>query len=159
VIAMPLTFRAPSPEEHDRLETLILDSFEPITWYKRQDAQFGPPNGRDWRRRWRARIRTALAEQTALIAIADGEIVAYCSGKLNPDTLVAFIDLLAVDRRFQGRGFGRDMLRAALESFRRRGAEFADLECLADNEGANALYRSEGFEELQRSIRWFKKLV
>jgi hypothetical protein len=33
-----------------------------------------------------------------------------------------------------------------------------NLDCLTDNDSANALYASEGFEEVARHIRWFRKL-
>jgi hypothetical protein len=39
-----------------------------------------------------------------------------------------------------------------------RGAEHAYLDCLVENDVGNTLYRTEGFEEVARSIRWFIKI-
>jgi hypothetical protein len=33
-----------------------------------------------------------------------------------------------------------------------------NLDCLTDNAAGNALYASEGFEEVARHVRWFRKL-
>jgi ribosomal protein S18 acetylase RimI-like enzyme len=41
---------------------------------------------------------------------------------------------------------------------KQQGAEHAHLECLVDNEAGNNLYRSEGFTEVARSIRWFIRI-
>ena len=38
------------------------------------------------------------------------------------------------------------------------GAQYVNLDCLTDNDSGNALYRSEGFEEVARQIRWFRKI-
>ena len=111
-----------------------------------------------WRERWRARFAKAFATQHVLVGEAAGEIAAFASGTIEPDTRLGYIDLLAVDRRFQGKGYGRAMLRGMLAWMKQQGAVHAHLECLADNEAGNALYRSEGFTEIARSIRWFIKI-
>jgi ribosomal protein S18 acetylase RimI-like enzyme len=50
------------------------------------------------------------------------------------------------------------MLQGALAHLKRLGGQFAQLDCLTTNLAGNALYRSEGFEEVARQIRWFKRL-
>ena len=153
-----MTFRLARPEDYPRIEEMVIASFEPITWAKKLDERYGPPNGLDWRRRWQTRLAQAFATQIALLGEMDGALAAYASGTYDAATRAGFIDILAVDRRFQGRGYGRQMLRAMLDHFRSLGAEHAHLECLTDNEAGNQLYRTEGFEEVARSIRWWKNL-
>ena len=102
-------------------------------------------------------IRSALNVTKKTPPAAEG-VVAFASAALEAETRLAYIDLLAVDRRFQGRGYGREMLRETLAYLKERGAEQANLDCLTDNEAGNSLYRSEGFEEVARHIRWFVKL-
>jgi len=84
--------------------------------------------------------------------------VAFASGTLDEETRLGYIDLLAVDQSVQGRGYGRQMLRGMLSWLKQQGAEHAHLECLVDNEAGNNLYRSEGFTEVARSIRWFIRI-
>jgi ribosomal protein S18 acetylase RimI-like enzyme len=155
---MPLAFRLAAPPDYESLEKLTLESFEPITWLRKIDERFGPLNGHDWRARWRIRFRHAFETQRVLVGEADGCIVAFASGTLDMESRLGFIDLLAVDQRFQGRGYGREMLRGMLEYFKSEGARHAHLECLTDNDVGNALYRSEGFEDLAHSVHWFVRI-
>lgn len=155
---MPLSFRPARAEDYPVLEELCISSFEPITWMKKADERFGPLNGRDWRARWQSRFRHAFATQKVLVGEAEGRIVAFASGTLDEETRLGYIDLLAVDRSAQGRGYGREMLRGMLSWLKQQGAVHAHLECLVDNEAGNNLYRSEGFVEVARSIRWFIKI-
>jgi ribosomal protein S18 acetylase RimI-like enzyme len=155
---MPLLTRLATPADHSTLETLVIDSFEPITWQKKLDARLGPLNGRDWRARWQARMRSIFATQIVLVGEADGELAAMASGTIDRESALGFIDVLAVGATFQGRGLGREMLRGMIEHLRTAGCQYVNLDCLTDNETANALYQSEGFEEVARHIRWFRKI-
>lgn len=154
---MALHFRTPNPADFGVIQQMVIDSFEPITWYKKVDARFGPLNGKDWRARWELRLRR-LFDQIVLIGEADGQITAMSGGKVDAEAAVGFIDLLAVGRRFQGRGFGREMLHGMMQHLKERGAVHVHLNCLTDNDTANALYRAEGFEEMAREIHWFRKI-
>ncbi len=155
---MPLAFRLATPEDFPAAEKMVIDSFEPITWLKKLDQRYGPLNGLGWRQRWETRFAHAFRTQIALLGEEDGTLAAYASGNYDTAARVGFIDLLAVDRRFQGRGYGREMLRGMIDHFRSLGAGHVNLECLSDNDTGNSLYRSDGFEEVARSIRWWKRL-
>ena len=155
---MALTFRLAAPSDYELLERLCIDSFEPITWLKKADKQFGPLNGKDWRARWQLRFRHVFTTQTVLIGELDGEVAAFATGTVDPATLLGFIDILGVSQKLKGRGYGREMLRGMLEWMKEQGAVHANLECLADNDAGNSLYRAEGFVEVARSIRWFIKI-
>ena len=121
---------------------MVIESFEPITWFKKLDARFGPLNGRDWRTRWQARHAARLRDgDHSGGRETSGETVAMSSGTLDRDDALAYIDLLAVDRQFQGRGYGREMLRGMMQHMKALGALYVNLDCLADNDTANALYR------------------
>ena len=155
---MPLEFRLAAPPDHPRLEEMVIESFEPITWFKKLDARVGPLNGRDWRTRWQSRMRRVFETEIVLVGESSGEMVAMSSGTVDRDDALAYIDLLAVDRRFQGRGHGREMLRGMMQHVKGLGAQYVNLDCLTDNDTANALYRAEGFEEVGRQVRWFRRI-
>ena len=155
---MPLTCRLPAAAEYPRIEAMIIESFEPITWARKLDARTGPLNGRDWRARWHWRMQHIFATQIILVGEADGEIVAAATGTLDRDCALGYIDLLGVDRRFQGHGYGREMLRGMIAHLKELGALYVNLDCLSDNDTANALYEAEGFEEVARHIRWFRRI-
>jgi ribosomal protein S18 acetylase RimI-like enzyme len=155
---MPLQYRLANPSDYERLEKLTIDSFEPITWSKKADERFGPLNGKDWRQRWQSRFAKVFQTQIILVGEENGEAVALATGTIDSETCLGYIDLLAVGQRFQGRGYGREMLRAMLQYMKEHGAVHAHLECLSDNIAGNNLYRAEGFEEVAHSVRWFIKI-
>jgi ribosomal protein S18 acetylase RimI-like enzyme len=155
---MALAFRLAQLADYPALEQLTLESFEPITWLRKVDERFGPLNGRDWQQRWRERFCRAFETQRVLVGEAEGEIVAFASGTLDEGARLGYIDLLAVEPRCQGCGYGREMLRGMLRYFKEQGAEHAHLECLETNETGNRLYASEGFEDLAHSIHWVVRI-
>jgi ribosomal protein S18 acetylase RimI-like enzyme len=153
-----LSIRPADPRDHPTLERIVLDCFEPITWAKTLDERYGPLNGLDWRARWTTRVRKALAEQIVLVGEIGDAIAAMSSSTLDAPAALAYVDLLAVEKSWQGHGYGREMLRATMDYMRQSGALYMNLECLTTNAKGNALYESEGFEEVARQIRWFRPL-
>src|SRR5262245_25065780 len=127
---MLLHFRAATRSDFSRIEELVIESFEPITWAKKLDDKMGPLNGVDWRMRWRARLQNIFSAQIILVGEADHRVQAMSSGTLDREPALAYIDLIAVDRRAQGYGFGRQMLRAMMDHLKNLGAKYVNLDCL-----------------------------
>ena len=155
---MPLEIRLAKASDYRRLEQLFIDSFEPISLYRKVEERFGPFNGNDWRAQWHLRLRKVFDTEIILVGELEGEIAASAAGTYNPETRLAFLNLLAIDPRFHRRGLGREMLRTMMEYMKEQGAEHMHLDCLADNNSANELYRAEGFQEMGRSIYWYVKI-
>lgn len=153
-----LRFRPATAHDLPFLRSMIIDSFEPITWFKKLDEHSGPLNGLDWRERWNRRLDKVFESQILLVGEADGEIAAAATGTVDNETRLGFVDLLAVSKEHQGKGYGRTMLRGMLAHFRGLGMEQANLDCLTDNEKGNALYAGEGWSIVSTSHRWFVKL-
>ena len=153
-----MNFRLAQPEDYSTIETLIIDSFEPITAYKTIETQMGELNGHGWHGRWQNRVRNAFKSQIVLLGEDEGEVVAYASGTIDEAEKLALLDILAVARTRHGKGIGRAMLRAFLDHVKQAGAEVVHLECLSNNERGNSLYESEGFSDIYHTIQWYKKL-
>ena len=153
-----LQIRPADPQDHAEVERLILESFEPVTWARTLDEKFGPLNGLDWQARWKLRLRKIFAEQIILLGFVDGVLAAVSTSTLDAATALAYIDILGVARGQQGQGYGREMLRATMAYLGDRGAAYVHLDCLTGNDNGNALYESEGFEEVARHIRWFRRI-
>ena len=91
---------------------------------------------------WEARlfVEALAAGHPYLAARVEGALVGYAGlGLAGPE---AEVHTLAVDPAYQGRGIGRELLRALLAL---AGNATVFLEVRTDNEPAIALYRSEGF--------------
>lgn len=155
---MQLQIREAQPADHACLESLVLQSFEPITWQKKLDATWGPLNGCDWQERWRLRLSKIFAEQVVLVGEVEHELAAMATASIDRRAALAFLDVLAVGRNYQGRGLGRQMLRQAIAHYGTLGCKYVHLDCLVDNDVGNALYEAEGFREVARHIRWFKAI-
>jgi ribosomal protein S18 acetylase RimI-like enzyme len=155
---MPLDVRPAEASEYQKIEDMVIESFEPITWFKKLDDRIGPLNGRDWRMRWKDRLRHVFETEMVLVGEAAGELAAMSSGTLDQGAALAYIDLLAVDRRFRGHGYGREMLRRTMQHMKALGGQYVYLDCLTDNDTGNTLYRAEGFEEVARQVRWFRRI-
>jgi ribosomal-protein-alanine N-acetyltransferase len=104
-------------------------------------------------------MQNIFKTQMLLVGELEGRPIAFASGSYDEAARLGFVDVLAVAREHQGRGYGREMLRGMLAHFKTLGAEQAHLECLADNDPGNRLYESEGFVEVARSIRWYIRLA
>lgn len=137
---------------------MVIEAFEPITWMKKLDDRVGPLNGGGWRARWHVRMAKVFESQLLLVGEDEGEVRAFSSGTVDELAAMGLVDLLAVDGRHQGKGYGRAMLRGMMDRFRAMGCLYVNLECLTTNEAGNKLYESEGFVEVARQIRWFRKL-
>ncbi len=155
---MPLTFRLATSADYAFVEPMVIEAFANITWLRTVDEMFGPLNGLDWRERWRMRVKHAFSDETVLLGEADGRVVAFASGTLDTATRSAYIDLLAVDAREHGKGYGREILRGFIAHMKQRGAQHAHLDCLAHNKAGNSLYESEGFQVVANHLHWWIKL-
>jgi ribosomal protein S18 acetylase RimI-like enzyme len=155
---MDLVIREASADDRAAIEAMVIESFEPITWQKKLDANIGPLNGHDWRARWRLRLQRIFETQLVLVGEVDGRIVAMASATLDREAALGYIDVLGVAQADQGCGYGRQMLRGMIDHLKHRGIQYVNLDCLTTNDGGNALYQSEGFEEVARHIRWFRKI-
>ena len=155
---MALYFRLAVESDFAAIKAMVIEAFEPITWQIKLDQDFGPLNGRDWRERWSARLDKVFQTQIVLVGESAGKLAAMSSATLDGEAALGFIDILAVSREFQGRGFGREMLRGMIAHLKSQGCQYVNLDCLSHNEVGNALYASEGFVETARHVRWFRKV-
>lgn len=80
------------------------------------------------------------------------------SGAIEKPTVLAYIELLALRLTRGSRLRPRDTEWPYLSHATSLGAKYIRLDCLIDNDHANALYQVEGFQEVARQIRWFRKI-
>lgn len=63
---------------------------------------------------------------------------------------------ISVDRRYWNLGIGTALMKACIDCARKAGYEQIELNAVADNENAIAMYEKAGFEEFGRNPRGFK---
>ncbi len=103
--------------------------------------------------------RAESAREIEILAEVDGEV----AGTAGVDAISRREKLLhranfgiSVDRRFWGLGIGRALLEACIECARKAGYEQLELEAVAANERAVALYKKAGFTEFGRNPKGFR---
>ncbi len=155
---MALSFRPAREEDHERLKQIVVEGFEKVTAQTFVDEHFGLLNGADWRDRWRTRFQQALETEIVMVGEAEGEIASVIAAKLDSETRLAYVDILAVARKHHRHGYGRETLRWMLGHLKDQGAVHAHLDCLSTNVEANSLYEAEGFVDVGRSVLWYIKI-
>lgn len=94
-----------------------------------------------------------------LLHTIDGRIAAFCWTKVHRDLLLGEIYVIGVDPHDRGQGLGHALAVAGLAHLAAQGIPTAMLYVEATNEPALALYRSLGFTEHHREVRYVGSLA
>jgi ribosomal protein S18 acetylase RimI-like enzyme len=99
------------------------------------------------------RFREVLAgeETVALLAGEDGFAVLRFRPSLYSEALECYLAELYVVPTRRGQGLGRELMDAAIELARARGADYMDLVTSEDDVAARALYERSGFSNREGS--------
>jgi len=99
----------------------------------------------------RRNLETAASVDTVLLALADGSPAGFASLRLLPQIETgrthAELSDLFVDAGHRRRGIGRQLMQAAEDLARKRGASRIVLTVGADNRRARAFYRALGYRD------------
>lgn len=104
------------------------------------------------------RKKKESADEIEILALLDGEIAATAGidrvgSRYKVRHRAEFG--ISVDEKYWNLGIGRALLKACVECALKAGYEQLELEAVAENERAVALYKSEGFEEYGRNPKGF----
>ena len=103
--------------------------------------------------------KTESADEIELLAFVDGAIVGSagvtCVARKKKTRHRAEFGI-SVDKAYWGLGIGRALTEACIECARTAGYVQLELEAVAENKNALALYRSAGFEEYGRNPKGFR---
>lgn len=147
---------APGPVEGVSIRRLDLDRESEAAHAVITEA-FGEIAGNvpDTLETWLKQVRTK-SQPEFLHAIDDDEGLAAVIVGERWDDAVGYVAQIAVARRARGRGYGRALLLAILDEFRRAGLTTAELSVHGANANAFRLYESVGMTSKFRQERWAK---
>ena len=124
----------------------LLTCPEEHSYTKEQEAEF-------------LRERTESADEIEILAEVDGKVVGSagvgCVGRKEKTKHRAEFGI-SVDKAYWGLGIGRALTKACIECAGNAGYAQLELEAVAANEAALALYKSVGFAEYGRNPRGFR---
>jgi len=113
----------------------------------------------DWRTAQADAVRAACSDLDAWVAREGSRVAGFTALDVDPDEGVGEIHMIAVDPDFQGRGFGRELTKHALERFEALGLSVAMVETGGDpgHAPARRLYEGAGFRLLPVA-RYFREI-
>ena len=108
------------------------------------------------------RQKTESADEIEILAEVDGKVVGsagvYSIGRMEKLRHRAGFGI-SIDRAYWGLGIGRALTESCIECAKAAGYAQLELEVIADNEKAIALYKSAGFTEYGRNPKGFRSRV
>jgi GNAT superfamily N-acetyltransferase len=165
-----IVIRSPKPRDADGLAQAARDLAE--QYAAREPERFQVPESEEWVAAFTRLVATPLPENAVwLVAEVDGEAVGDAYAELHdpvPDAAAqpqrdvgrrrVYLDYLAVQAAYRGRGIGGRLLNAVEQWARDRGAELISTETnLRSNVGAVEFYESHGYEKqavvLRKALR------
>ena len=108
--------------------------------------------------RWRytpARILAAIHSRTTNVAVAHAHGALHAFAIMDYADTTAHLVLLGVQASQRRRGLGRQLLAWLEDAARVAGIERIDVECRADNPGAIAFYRNQGYRVQDVVARYY----
>lgn len=155
-----MTIRPYQPADLATLREITVEAFNGVSIDQAIEAEYGLINGKHWQFRKGRHVDDDAARDPAGIFVLerDGEIAGYISTRMDIEAGIGFIPNLVLTPQHRGQGWGRKLIRYALERFREAGLTHARIETLAQNDVGNHLYRSMGFREIARQIHFCASL-
>jgi mycothiol synthase len=136
------------PGDEEAVHRLIQDAFAKVEGSQTQTLE-----------EWRAKGREKAGHDPSLwLVLADDEGVAGAALGERWEDGAGYVAEVAVAARARRRGYGRALLLAVLDAFRRAGLEHAELSVNASNREALGLYESVGMRPVWEGERWEKAL-
>ena len=112
---MSLKTRVAGDDEFDRVFDLLVESFEPVSYWKTIDERYGPLNGKDWRERWRGTLGEIQEKETLIVGEVENRLVAFATRKVDPETRLGDISVVAVRSGIRGRRTGISLHASVLD--------------------------------------------
>ena len=147
-------------EDRDRLVSITVEAFEPVSIDRNIEAAYGTVAGRTWQERKAADVvqDTGVQPEGVFVAMRHGQILGYITTRIDRFSAIGRIPNLAVDAACRGEGIGSALIEHALGYLREQGMALAKIETLVQNERGQALYPRFGFREVARQIHYVMPL-
>ena len=112
-------------------------------------------------------FRELLGSSKNLVAVKelDGKIVAFANIRIRSEYVagtktspVAYLEGIAVEESFRRKGIAREIFDFCTEWAKEKGCTEFGSDCLITNEESYALHMALGFEEIERTVHFAKKI-
>ena len=141
-------------DDYETIKKLTQDSFDGVSIDQQLENMFGLINQKNWQWRLGRQVDQDVANvpEGVFVMEEEKEILGWISSSVDHDSQIGHIPHMAVRKGFQGKGIGRKMIMHVLELFRKEGMSHVQIETLVQNQAANGLYESIGFQKAAEKI-------
>ena len=148
------------PSDLEKLKAITITCFEGVSIDHNMDRILGSVGAKDWKWRKARHIDQDVQAQPDGVFVWEeaGEPIGYITARLDPDTRIGWIPNLAVLPGNQGKGIGKELMKAAFDYFEQNGMVGAKIETLAQNNIGQEFYPRAGFTEVARQIHYVMPL-
>lgn len=157
-----LTLRRYTRQDDERIVEITKLAWPDVTIWKKLEDRYGPTEGKTW---WRYKVEPLLKRakedpEKFIIAVWEELVVGYATFSVDDATKIGEVLDNAVDPAFGGRGIGSAMHKDVLRSLKQTGMKLVKVGTgLSDEQlPARKLYEKHGFNEIFRSILYFRRL-
>lgn len=146
--------------DREALRTITEICFIGVSIDKNIEDRFGTIGGKNWAWRKKRHIDADIEAyaEGILVAEIDGQAVGYVTSRIDRESQIGWIPNLAVLPEYQGKGIGKQLMRAVLDRLRAEGMEVAKIETLMQNPVGTTFYPKMGFEEVAQQIHYAMRL-
>lgn len=112
---------------------------------------------------WQLKVRNNCP-QDVILALDNGEVIGYCWTEsecgidIGTGVPKGRVYMLGVDKRYRGRGLGKQLIRAGLLHLKNQGRELIEITVDTQNTVAIAIYESLGFKLCRETVFYEKDL-
>lgn len=131
------------PEDIKQIGDIAYESFVNDRFHA--DANFDKQKVKERKRAWAVNSCNGYAD-AVITAYVDGKVAGFVACKIDKEKKLGWIDLIAVDKQFRGKGQGLQLLENAKSYFHKKGCAYACVTTQASNEASMAMYLRSGFK-------------
>lgn len=143
------------------LKEITIICFEGVSIDHNIEKNFGRFSDTDWRERKAKHMDADVAANSDGIFVYEdnGTVIGYITTRIDHESKIGGIPNLAVLPGHQGKGVGKDLMKAAFDYFEEQGMAVAKIETLDQNDIGQNFYPRSGFTEIARQIHYAMPLV
>lgn len=137
------TYTLCKPEDIKQIADIAYDSFVNDRFHA--DANFDKQKVKERKRAWAVNACNGYCD-AVLTVYSDKNVAGFVACKIDKEKKIGWIDLIAVDGLFRGKGYGLQLLESAKSYFYQKGYSYICVTTQDSNKASMSMYLHSGFK-------------